>query len=78
MEQRHISEDDLERYDLGMVADESECAQVEEHLLWCPSCLDRLEKIEQEITRLRRVLIRADCDIDFRPPDCLHSWDVNN
>ena len=31
----HISDDDLERYYLGMVKDEAELAPFEEHLLAC-------------------------------------------
>jgi hypothetical protein len=34
----HISDHDLERYHLGMVIDEPELAQVEEHLLGCAEC----------------------------------------
>jgi len=36
----HISEHDLERYHLGMVADESELANLEEHLLACSECVE--------------------------------------
>jgi hypothetical protein len=37
----HIHDHDLERYHLGMVKDEAELADVEEHLLWCSGCIDR-------------------------------------
>ena len=34
----HVSDDDLERYYLGMVTAEKELALLEEHILACPSC----------------------------------------
>ncbi len=38
----HISDHDLERYQLGMVSKGSEEeAELEEHLLWCGECLAR-------------------------------------
>jgi hypothetical protein len=40
----HICDHDLERYHLGMVKDEAELAAIEEHLLWCHSCVDRAEE----------------------------------
>ena len=40
----HISDYDLERYHLGMVKDEAELALLEEHLLWCPTCVKRAEE----------------------------------
>jgi hypothetical protein len=50
----HISDHDLERYYLGMVTDERELAAIEEHLLWCTSCVDRAEESERfvEATRI--------------------------
>jgi hypothetical protein len=41
----HISELDLERHYLHQIT-EDEMAPIEEHLLWCPFCLDRLQAIE--------------------------------
>jgi hypothetical protein len=40
---QHISDEDLERYYLGMVKEESELAPLEEHLLACPHCVARAE-----------------------------------
>jgi hypothetical protein len=40
----HISDEDLERYYLGMVTDESELAPLEAHLLACSSCAERVEE----------------------------------
>jgi hypothetical protein len=43
MAREHISDEDLERYYLGMVTEESELALLEEHLLACSSCAERFE-----------------------------------
>ena len=40
----HISDDDLERFILGMVKDESELESLEQHLLVCAECIDRAEQ----------------------------------
>jgi hypothetical protein len=40
----HISNDDLERYLLGMVKDEAKLAQLEEHLLVCAACIERADE----------------------------------
>jgi len=45
----HPSEDLLERYVIGVVRDESELAPLEEHLLACPSCVARTERMEDYI-----------------------------
>ena len=39
MADTHISDHDLERYHLGMIVSEEELATLEEHLLWCHSCV---------------------------------------
>jgi hypothetical protein len=41
---KRISDEDLERYYLNMVTDESELAPLEEHLLACQSCVRRAEE----------------------------------
>jgi hypothetical protein len=46
MTRRHISDEDLERYYLGKVTDESELAPLEEHLLACSSCVKRAEEVQ--------------------------------
>jgi anti-sigma factor RsiW len=48
----HISDDELERYAMGTLS-ESGCATVEEHLLACPQCQDRLESIERYVAAMR-------------------------
>ena len=44
----HISDNDLERYALGSLP-EAELAPLEEHLLICSECRDRLEATEQYV-----------------------------
>jgi hypothetical protein len=44
----HIGEDTLERYALGHLSEEL-TPSLEEHLLLCETCRDRLEKVEQFI-----------------------------
>ena len=51
----HISDHDLERYDLGMVKDAAELAPLEEHLLWCGRCIDRAEATAQYVDTFRAV-----------------------
>lgn len=41
MKEIHISDDSLRRYDLGMITDDVEVAELEKHLLSCPMCMDR-------------------------------------
>jgi hypothetical protein len=56
---QHISDDDLERYYLGMIKDEAELAPLEEHLLWCHECVDRAEAAEAFVDAIRVALLRA-------------------
>ncbi len=55
----HVSDDDLERYYLGMVQDETELASLEEHLLWCHECIARAESAERYVDVIRIALLRA-------------------
>ena len=66
IEERHILADDLERYHLGMVSEEAELARIEEHLLWCNKCLDRMEHTERYIDAVRNAAFRAEFDIESR------------
>lgn len=50
---RHISEDALERYSLGILA-EMEVPPLEEHLLICPSCQDRLAQMDSFVRATQR------------------------
>jgi hypothetical protein len=42
----HISDGDLLLYCLGVIREESDLRPIEEHLLWCQSCLNRAEVID--------------------------------
>ena len=53
----HISDHDLERYQLGMVVYEAEPAALEEHLLGCPGCIERAEETGAYVNTLRAALI---------------------
>lgn len=50
---RHISENALERYSLGTLA-EMEVPPLEEHLLICPSCQDRLAQMDSFVRATQR------------------------
>lgn len=52
----HICDHDLERYRLGMITGERELAPLEEHLLTCALCLDRLVETERYVLAMRSAL----------------------
>jgi len=60
----HISDDDLERYHLGMVTDEAELSLLEEHLLACPACVERAEKAADYVDTLRAAIVSGDFDLE--------------
>jgi hypothetical protein len=62
--EEHVSDDALENYHLGKVAEGSELAPLEEHLLGCPYCAERAEKTAQYVDALRAALISAGIDLD--------------
>ena len=45
----HISDDDLERYATQTFSESASAATLEEHLLICPECQDRLQKIDEDV-----------------------------
>jgi len=53
----HVSDDDLERYYLGMITKESDLAPLEEHLLACSACVARAEGSDQFVDDLRSALL---------------------
>jgi len=53
----HISDDDLERYYLGMVKEEAELASLEEHLLACPACVERAEAAQDYVDAIRAAMV---------------------
>jgi anti-sigma factor RsiW len=49
----HVTEEDLEQYCLGGLA-EDRCARLEEHLLLCEPCRDRLTETENFVASMRQ------------------------
>jgi hypothetical protein len=49
----HIPQDRLEEYVLDHIVNETELAEIEEHLLWCEYCLDYVEDMEWFLSRLK-------------------------
>ncbi len=67
----HISEEDLESYSMNRLPEER-MAAVEEHLLVCPECQDRLEETDSYIRAIRSAAVRSGGrDVPFRRP---RSW----
>lgn len=60
----HISDDDLERYYLGLMTGESELTLIEEHLLCCAACVYRMEEMQDYIDAIRAGLIRGRYDLE--------------
>jgi hypothetical protein len=56
---QHVSDEDLERYYLGMVKDESELTPLEEHLLACPQCVARAEASQDYVDAIRTAAVQA-------------------
>ena len=54
---RHIDDDDLERYVLDRQSEER-AAAIEEHLLVCEECQDRLAQTDQRVQAMRAALRR--------------------
>ena len=48
----HISDDDLERYAM-LTLGEAEIERLEDHLLICPKCRERLDEIERYVAAMR-------------------------
>ena len=59
----HISDHDLERFHLGIVKDEAELAPLEEHLLWCPKCVERAEESADYVDAIRAAIITGNFDL---------------
>ena len=53
MNSGHISDYDLERYYLGMIRQEVELAPLEEHILGCPLCAERVEEAQDYVDVMR-------------------------
>jgi len=60
----HITDQDLERYYLGMIRDDTELAPLEEHLLACEACLDRVEETQELVDFIRAGIILGNYNLD--------------
>jgi len=60
----HISDHDLEQYHLGLVKNEAELANIEEHLLTCSRCIDAAGKTAQYVDMIRVAIIVGDFDFE--------------
>jgi len=58
----HVCDDDLERYYLGLVTDESELAILEEHLLACAACVERMQETQDYVDAIRAGVIQGGFD----------------
>ena len=63
----HISDDDLERYCLGMIPEGPELDLIEEHLLWCDECIGHACETQEYIDAIRAAIIRGNFDLDLTP-----------
>jgi hypothetical protein len=63
---QHITEEDLERFYLGMIKDEAELAPLEEHLLACQSCLERAEETQHRVDLIRAAISEGNYDLPSR------------
>jgi hypothetical protein len=61
---QHISDEDLERFYLGKVTDESELTVIEEHLLACSLCVGRAEKARKYVDAIRGAIIEGGFDLE--------------
>jgi hypothetical protein len=58
----HMSDEDLERYHLGMMTDVAGLAALEEHLLACSLCVERAEEIRKYVDAIRGAIIEGGLD----------------
>jgi hypothetical protein len=49
---------------ISVWSDESELAPLEEHLLACPSCVERAKKTQDYVDAIRAGIIESDFDLD--------------
>ena len=47
-----------------MVNDESELALLEEHLLACPSCVERAEEVQNYVEAIRAAIVEGGFDLE--------------
>ncbi|MEP7364598.1 MAG: hypothetical protein ABI972_15185 [Acidobacteriota bacterium] len=57
MTESHLQDDELEQYILGILPD-ALLDTVEEHILFCPACIERAEELEAFILAARKAMER--------------------
>jgi hypothetical protein len=62
-----IAERDLERYHLGMIPEGPELDVLEDHLLWCPDCIDRSEEVQIYVDAMRAGLVKGNLSNAIEP-----------
>jgi hypothetical protein len=62
----HLTDNDLERYHLGMVKCEAALARIEAHYLGCPRCAERTREAADYVDALRAGIIEEDYDMQYR------------
>ena len=65
----HISDQDLERYYLGMIREEPELSAIEEHVLLCDGCRDRAAETVARVDAIRAGTIKGRFDKSDAPID---------
>lgn len=64
MKSQHVSDHELECYHLGMISEESELAEIEEHVLSCPECAERAGQAAEYVDTLRAAIIAGTFDLN--------------
>lgn len=62
---RHVNDEDLERYSIGSLQ-EPVLSKLEEHLLLCPECQRRLEEMDAYVEAMRHAAGRLEAEDDSR------------
>ena len=60
-QERHIAYDSIERYAMGKLADR-QTVGLEEHLLWCESCREQLQQVDEFLHAFRLAAARLERD----------------
>jgi len=63
---KHLCDDELERYYLGILS-ESEVEPLEIHLLTCGTCIDRLIEAERYVDAMRSAIVSHGLDLEVSP-----------
>jgi|ERR1700679_1178628 hypothetical protein len=59
MSKKHISDQDLERYHLGMVPEETELCAIEQHLIGCEVCVRGAEEAAVYVDLIKAAIVKS-------------------